>query len=529
MNFTSQIENTFNKFKNKFTQLQWAAFISVLAAGLVAHGYGIFNRLSYHDNSACLFSLGGTYESGRWMLGFIYDIQMMTTKLFAVPVFNGILSLIFIAFAAMLIVDTFNVKSKATAIYIGIIMSVYPVVTSIFSFMFTAWEYFLALLLSVVAARILIKGISVKRFILSAVVLSLSLGIYQAFFAVTIAAFLVAMLLDVIDGVTDNALDYVKRGMVFVADLVAGLVIWAVMRKVTMALKGITAVAYKGMDDGYDLALFPSRIIASLKDFFGFGQSSINSLLYLRAFTAILVVVALVQIVVLLVKSQVNVATKLVSIIGLIILPIGMNVVYLLSTSADYHVDTLMVYGNIFVFLLPVFLIERLDVAEVKAGLQTTILSCVTWIQILALAVMAFGYIYLDNAAYMKAEIAEEQAVAYYTELVANIKSADGFTDDMEIVFVGWNNLEDGTNAKLDTVDQLEAVKLEKFPRFTDIITYGGSIYFMQEHLGFGNELVVEDDGTMADTPEVQAMPTYPNDGSIAVVDGKLIVKLGEE
>ncbi|MCR5416104.1 MAG: hypothetical protein K6E79_04850, partial [Pseudobutyrivibrio sp.] len=82
---------------------------------------------------------------------------------------------------------------------------------------------------------------------------------------------------------------------------------------------------------------------------------------------------------------------------------------------------------------------------------------------------------------------------------------------------------------KLDTVDQLEAVKLEKFPRFTDIITYGGSIYFMQEHLGFGNELVVEDDGTMADTPEVQAMPTYPNDGSIAVVDGKLIVKLGEE
>ena len=80
----------------------------------------------------------------------------------------------------------------------------------------------------------------------------------------------------------------------------------------------------------------------------------------------------------------------------------------------------------------------------------------------------------------------------------------------------------------MDSVDQLEAVQLEKYPRFTDIITYGGSRYFMQEHLGFGNDLLIEDDGTYADSAEVQAMPTYPNDGSIAVIDGKVIVKLGE-
>ena len=229
-----------------------------------------------------------------------------------------------------------------------------------------------------------------------------------------------------------------------------------------------------------------------------------------------------------LVRSFNKVVVKIVSLVGLVFLPIGMNVVYLLSTSEEYHVDSLMVYGNIFVFLLPVFLIEILDAQEFKAGIIRSLTSIATWIQILSLAVLTVGYIYLDNAAYMKAEIAEEQATAYYTELVANIKATEGFSDDMEIVFVGWENLSDGTNAKVDPVDQLEAVQLEKYPRFTDIITYGGSRYFMQEHLGFGNDLLIEDDGTYADSAEVQAMPTYPNDGSIAVIDGKVIVKLGE-
>ncbi len=445
------------------------------------------------------------------------------------PIFHGLLSLMFIGIAAMITVYIFVIKSSAGAVFTGIIMAIYPVVTSIFSFMFTAWEYFLALLLAVLAARILIKGKGIRAFIASAIVLSLSLGIYQAFFAVTIAAFLISLTLGVIKNEITTVGDYVKRGLSYLLSLVVGLGIWAVMRVLTQKLKGISAVDYKGMDEGYDLAAFPGKIIESLQAFFGFKQAGINSLLYLRAFVAIIVIITIVQLVILMVLSENSAAMKLVSLIGLIFLPIGMNVVYLLSTSSEYHVDSLMVYGNIFVFLLPVFLIELLDETVIPAGLVCRCTSVITWVQIVSLMVMTVGYIYLDNAAYMKAEIAEEQASAYYTELVANIKSTEGFSDDMEIVFVGWTSLDDGTNAKVDPVDQLEAIQLEKYPRFTDIITYGGSRFFMQEHLGFGNGLLIEDDGTVAAEPEVQAMPTYPNDGSIAVIDGRVIVKLGDE
>ena len=529
MNFTTQIESTIKNIKEKLTIQQLTAFAAVLIAGLCAHGYVFFNRISYHDNSADIFALGGTYESGRWALGFIYDIQMLTSKLFAVPVFNGLLSVIFIAIAAMLVVDMFKIKSRVFSAYIGIIMVVYPVVTSIFSFMFTAWEYFLALLLSVVAARSLYKGLTVKNFVISVVALTFSLGLYQAFMAFTIAALLFKLYLDVVNRQVEDVITYIKHGFIYLAEILLSLGLWAVMKKLTQAIKGISAVAYKGMDEGYDLSQFPAKLIGSIKAFFGFGQAGINAVLYLRAFTALIVIIGIVQIFWLLFTSRQKMGVKLISLVGLALLPIAMNVVYILSTSSDYKVDSLMVYGDIFVFIIPAVLIEIFEFTHGNSTALTKWLGVATWLQLACLFVMLVGYIYLDNAAYLKGEIAVEQATAYFTELAANIKSTEGFSDDMEIVFVGCDYLDDGTNAKIDKIDQFEAIQLEKYPRFTDIITYGGSIYFMQEHVGFGSDTLSYDDGTLAADPQVQAMPTYPNDGAIAIIDGKVIVKLGEE
>ena len=528
MDYSLKLEKFITSIRQRFSERQLTALIAAMLAGLLAHGYALFNRISYHDNAACLFSLGGTYESGRWALGFIYDIQMKTTKLFSVPVFNGLLSIVFIAISAMLIVELFSIKSKIWSAFIGIIMVAYPVVTSIFSFMFTAWEYFLALLLAVYAVYLLEKKRSIWRFLASAIILSVSLGLYQAFFAVTIGLFLTSMFVDVINGKITAIKEYLFCGILALCQLVTGLGIWAILRKLTQTVKGIEAVEYKGMSDGYSVSLFPKRLVAAYQAFFGFSQEGINATLYLRVFTALIVVVTIIQIVYAIIIAKQKASIKYVSIIGLILLPLAMNVVYILSTSDEYQVDTLMLYGNILIFILPVIMIEWLEQTGNVDGIIARFVSCTTWLQILSLAIITLGYTYMDNAAYMKGEIAVEQATAYFTELVANIKATDGFDDDMEIVFVGWDKLEDATNAKVDADDQLEAIKLEKFPRFTDIITYGGSRYFMQEHLGFGNDLLIEDDGTIAAQADVQAMPTYPDDGSIKVLDNKIIVKLGE-
>lgn len=555
MNIFADLENSIGGFIKKLSKAQIYSFFATFVVGIVAHGYVIFNRISYHDNTASLFSYGGTFESGRWLLGIIYRIQLLTTKTFAVPVFNGLLSMLFIALSAMMIVEIFELSSKVSGALVGALMIVYPVVTSIYSYMFTSWPYFLALLLAVAAARRLVlaqqgnntgvqakgdngsdakvvtgnKASLISGFLVGAILLACSLGIYQAFLGVTVTIFLTKMLQDVLKGKTESVGSYAKTGFLDVACLVVGLVIWAVLRVVFQKALGIEAVEYQGMNEGYSLSLLPGRIALAIKSFLGFGSAGVNSLKYLRGFTMLIFVVAVVQLIVLLIKSAAATSVKISSIVGIVLLPIAMNLVYLLSTSDSYNVESLMVYANIFVLLIPVIFIEQLSTHSFEAGVLTSGVKVVTSLQAILLLVMIVGYTYLDNAAYFKADMMQEQAIAYYTEMVANIKSCDGFNDDMEIVFVGWEYLDDGTIANPSPLGQLDAIQLEKYPDLSEILVYGGTKYFIQEHLGFFNEKVSINYDEFTHTPEVEAMPCYPNDGSIAIVDGRVVVKLGEE
>lgn len=522
MTFTNDIEAFFKRIKNRYSPLQQWAFVAVMLVGLIAHGYIIFNRISYHDNTACLFSLGATYELGRWGLGIIRDLQIYTTRTFAVPVFNGLLSMIFIGFAAMKLVKIFDIKSKASAFVIGAVMIAYPTVPSIFSFMFTSWPYFLGLLLSVQAAEVLIEKRTVGRAVVSAILLAISLGLYQAFFAVTISIFLIKLLQDVISCKTDSVSDYAKQGFTYLISLGLGLGVWSVIASVFKKIKHIDTMEYKGMGEGYDLAQFPTKVVLSFKEFFSASYAGVNGLKYLRLLTLLVIIVTVIHIAMLVFRRSANVGVKVSALIGAVLLPLGMNVMYILSTSEEYYVDSLMVYGTAFVLILPVVLIEYLNDND------GTIIKLITWIQIIAIFVITISYVYLDNAAYMKAEIAEEQATSYFTQLAANIKSCDGFKDDMEIILVDFDKNADSTFAKVDDEDELEAIKIEKFPRYQELVTYGSAINFMQEHCGFGNDLVQIDDGTVASQSAVQAMPCYPDDGSIAVVDGKVVVKFGK-
>ncbi len=530
MEFTSTIENSINKIKSNLTKAQLVAFVSCVVAGFIAHGFVFFNRISYHDNSASLFDLGATYESGRWFLGILYKLQLLTTKSFSLPLFNGLLSIIFIAISAILIVKIFETKSVVAAGFVGAMMAVFPVVTSIFSFMFTSWPYFLAMLLAVISAKTVIERRSVKTVIVSIIFLACSMGIYQAFFAVTISLLLIALFMKVISFEISTVSDYAKAGGSYLISLAGGLVLWAILRKVFMAAKHIEAVAYKGMDEAYSLSKLPVRFAVAFKAFFGFEFEGLNALRYLRCATALIFVVAVVQILVLLIRNSAKLSVKLASLVGLVLLPVGMEVVYFLSTSSEYQVDTLMLYGDIFVVLFPVVLIQYLEEMTFGENLGTKLLKLGTWVQIICMTIVGVGYIYLDNAAYMKASITQEESIAYFTELTTRIKSCEGFADDMEIILVGWDYLEDETMVDISPQEQLSGIKLEKYPTFKELVSYPGSINFIREHLAFGNDKVIkDDDGEYAKMPEIKAMPSYPDDGCIKVIDGKVFVKMGQE
>ena len=165
----------------------------------------------------------------------------------------------------------------------------------------------------------------------------------------------------------------------------------------------------------------------------------------------------------------------------------------------------------------------------VENGLLGLAQNLTSALALLLSCVVLIGYVYLDNAAYNKAAIYQEQAVAYMTALIANIKSTEGFSDDMEVVFVGFDNVSDDTVNEVASNEEMDGIQLDKYYNsLEEMLNKGVNLQFMRDHLGFGNENVTIDDGSMASLSEVKAMATYPNDGAIAVVEGKLVVKMGK-
>ncbi|MBO6129223.1 MAG: glucosyltransferase domain-containing protein [Pseudobutyrivibrio sp.] len=531
MEVVNIIESKIKGFISKLTDYQKFAFYSAVILGIIAHGFALFNRLSVHDNSHCLFALGATYEVNRWGLGIIYKLQVLSTKTFSLPLFNGLLSIMFIACAAMVLVKTFDIKSKLVSSIIGGLMVVFPMVTSTFSFMFTTWPYFMGLLFAFLAAYTLIREVSAKNVIISVIWLTLSLGLYQAFLGVVVTLFLTKMMFDVIDGKTESIVDYAKAGVIYLIDLGLGLGLWAIIGKAFRTVKHIELETYKGWDEGYNLAKLPARLAEAIKNFLTFRMEGINALRYLRMLAMLIFLLAVVMIIMLVIKSSAKASVKIASVVGIILIPIAMMVVYLLSTSSQYKVSTLMVYPEIFVYLIPLLMLGRFE--GFKAGIMQLLSKCVSALLILCTVVVTIGYVYLDNAAYFKAAIYQEQAVAYMTALLANIKSTPGFSDDLEIVFVGFENVEDATINEVAAKEEMDGVQLEKYYNtLVEMLNEGVNIQFLRDHLGIGNEnMRIEDpnhDTEVSDMPEVKAMPVYPNDGSIQIIDDMLVVKMGE-
>jgi len=532
MSAVNTIEKRIKDFWDGISDIQKFTFAVTFIIGLIAHGFAFTNRLSVHDNSHCLFTIGATYEVNRWGLGIIYKLQTLSTKTFSLPWFNGLLSIVFIACAAGVLIDTFKIKSKLQVAIIGSLMVVFQMVTSVFSFMFTSWPYFMGLLFAFLSARALCNGISIKNLLISVFWLTLTLSLYQAYLGVVVTILLFKMFLNVIDGKTDSVLAYAKEGFSYLIALGAGLGLWAFIGWAFRTVKNIELETYKGWNEGYNIAKLPATLLNAIKSFLTFRMEGINALRYLRMITMLIFLIAVVMIIVLLIKSSAKLIVKISSIVGLALIPVAMTIVYLLSTSSQYRVSTLMIYAEVFVYLIPLLLLDRFDGFE--KAMVDKLAQATSLVLILCTGVVTIGYIYLDNAAYYKAALFQEQANAYTTALLANIKSTEGFSDDLTIVFVGFGNVSDATINEVGVNGALDGIQLEKYYNtLEEMLNEGVNIQYLRDHIGIGNDnMYIEDpnvETTVADMPEVQAMPTYPNDGSIKIIDDMLVVKMGEQ
>ena len=131
-----------------------APFLTALAVGFCAHGYAFSNKLLNHDEIESLFGKGATVTSGRWGLELVKPLFPD----WSMPWIYGIISLVFIAAAACLMLETLEIRSRALRVLLPAVIVSFPSLTGNFCFMFTAAPYAWSFFLTALAVYLICRG-----------------------------------------------------------------------------------------------------------------------------------------------------------------------------------------------------------------------------------------------------------------------------------------------------------------------------------------------------------------------------------
>ena len=132
----------------------------------------------------------------------------------------------------------------------------------------------------------------------------------------------------------------------------------------------------------------------------------------------------------------------------------------------------------------------------------------------------------IDNLAYTVSAQAHRATESFVTRLVERVESAPGYRDGMPVFIVG------GFPAEV-YYNQIEAFSLveDYSDRSITVIPMNKHIYYyLNDWLNVPwaepSERTLQ---AVSDSPEFQAMPLYPDDGSVAIVNDRVFVKLAEK
>ena len=506
-------------FLKKTERRYKAAFICALVCGLLAHGMALFNKYCINDD-LMLFSPGATYSSGRWMLGIIARIEsfFFGDGTVSLPLFNGILSIIFIALAAAIVVRIIDIKSTALAALIGAIFVVFPTVTSMFGYMFTAHYYMFAMLLSVLGTALVCCCGKWYFRLAGVVIMGCSIGIYQAFIPIMLSLLLLYFMTRLVADDSPKARDIVRLVITLALSAALFMAIYIVANKVFLALTHNSLTDYQGIIEMGQAPIgeYLTRIGYAYTEFFSPTASrffSVHPNTILTAYRLTLAVSAILALAlaVRLIREK-KIACAVLFVLSVALIPLGTNFIFVMVDPELVH--SLMVYAQVIPFIFLAWLCDNTKISVKNVGRSVTAVTCAL------LAAVGLMYARYDNKCYLRAELLQQETIGYFTTLVTRIESTEGFTDELPVVYI---NAFEKTSENLSQIWQLNDACILPYQNLGDYINNYAWVRFMEVWCGFSPATAEGQD--FENLPEVEAMPSYPDDGSIKVINGAVVVK----
>ena len=437
----------------------------------------------------------------------------------------------------------------------GALLVAFPAVAATFAYMYTADGYFMAFALSVLAV-LLTKKYKKIGWLFGALALCFSMGTYQAYLAATILLCLFDLILMCMEN--RNIKETLFQGVRYLAMGALGGILYYVILKICLAAQGKVLDTYQGINNmgKISLSTLPGMILDAYKDFAGFLRSGKIFILNGFSYAALILLcgIAILSAVILMVRTKAigKWYQWLLIAVCVILIPLGCNVILLISSEAFYHLLMRMQWGLFPV--MAVVLTERFlkyetdgesteespaestrkntkeSKKEKKKDYTANNNDFVKIQLIMGIAATAgalllcWQYFLSDQIAYFNMTERYEKTYAYCVRLADRIEQTPGYYTGMPVMMIGVLD-----ENKYPVTDITSDVTERIYGSTGDMLIYKGEQFqaFMEHYLNVSLNVITDDEKVVEiyNSDAYREMDSFPAADSVKVVDGILYVK----
>ena len=504
-------------------RLLFLCFTAVFCWGLVAHAYGFFRASFSHD---MLNALVTTSVETYWKMQLgrpgIVLYRRVIRGVIAAPWLLGLLSLLWLSLSCFLVTKLFRIPGKIFPVLVAGILSVnISVIGMCAGFLYEMDANLFAMLCGVFAVLLWDRQ-GWRGCLFGVPFVAFCMGTYQSMVSVPVTLIMLLSITALLRGESFSAV--FRKGLLGVGMLLAGALLYWAAVKLMCVWKGInlTMNSYNRLEQGTGFSLF-GKLAAVYGNwaaaFWDPSRSHVEP--FVLAINIVLPVLALLRLSVWLFCSEAGIREKALLVALLLLLPLGMNTAQL---GFSLPVHDLMKYAFwLFelLWLLPFFLLPPLR--EKRALLRPA--------SALLAGLLLFSNVQTANNVYLKKQLEQDACLSLMTRVMYCVEEQEDYIPgETPLVFVGVSPLLNKSIPGFEAYYDIEGAT-DSSPIVKSDASYFYNVYAAYLRSVLNSNAVTADTQTWARLQKdvrTAEMPCYPGDGCVRLLDGIMVVKLGE-
>ncbi|MBO5346826.1 MAG: glucosyltransferase domain-containing protein [Lachnospiraceae bacterium] len=519
MKENSAIEDIYKFLRTNIKRKWIVAFLSCFCIGLLTYGYILTHHFLTYDSLWNLYSDQDMISSGRQFLTYVCSISSD----YDLPFFNGILAIFYLSITSVFLVEIFHMKSDITIALAAGLLVTFPSVISTFCYTFTIDGYMLALLLATIAFWVTDR----KKFgcIPGALLLSISLGIYQAYLSFLMILCVLTLLLYLLK--EENYKGIFKKIGNYAIMGVGGYVCYVLSLNGMLMWKGVSMSGYQGTDriNSFSLSQLPEGLKSAFWNFVNFARwGNVLTTTTVMKFAMLLLILGGIALYGYLFLKQGCYKKPLKIVLTIVLassIPFCATVISIISADTYFHLLMRGAWSLFFIYVL--VLLE--ESAEYKTKKEANVKRITAMALLTCSAVLIFEFAKMANIVGFNMEERYEKSYALSLRIVESLEKTEGYEHGMKVAILGGFPSEEKFPSTEVTKQDLSGYfgadgdySLNSTSKFAE---------FMSHYLGVTIQTISqEEEITLTQTEEFAEMQKFPDSGCIRRIGDVWVVKL---